>query len=318
LCDNVFRQADKLIVKPEMTNIVVKDATTFKIFLQNNMDRGIAEISLIAENPAFDFSITPAKMSIPKDQRAYFEVTMSPKSTTRTGNYTINFRLVGGGREFKSFNMSMDRSAAEQDAGRRPQANSSGEKKTNVFAVKRLVSSMKCDGQLDDQCWKSSAVASNFSSTRGGKALAQTVALIFANDNGFCFGFFCADETPDLVSANDSVEIRIADEPSGYPYYSFVLLANGGLICTKVTGKGSTRMPTEAIMFATAKTKKAWTGEIVIPYRTMDFRNPSGEQRWFLRIIRTKMTEPMELSYWSADSSGYNKEKGFGEFYITP
>ena len=59
LSDNVFRQADKLIVKPETYNLVVKDKTTFKIFLQNNMDRGIADISLIAESPVFDFTIKP-------------------------------------------------------------------------------------------------------------------------------------------------------------------------------------------------------------------------------------------------------------------
>ena len=57
MSDNVFRQADKLIVKPETYNLVVKDKTTFKIFLQNNMDRGIADISLIAESPVFDFTI---------------------------------------------------------------------------------------------------------------------------------------------------------------------------------------------------------------------------------------------------------------------
>ena len=72
LCDNVFRQADKLIVKPETYNLVVKDKTTFKIFLQNNMDRGIADISLIAESPAFDFTIKPQRMAIQKDQRTYF------------------------------------------------------------------------------------------------------------------------------------------------------------------------------------------------------------------------------------------------------
>ena len=86
LCDNVFRQADKLIVKPETYNIVVKDKTTFKIFLQNNMDRGIAEIKLIPESSAFDFSVTLAKMKIPKDKRVFFEVTMSTKKATKTGN----------------------------------------------------------------------------------------------------------------------------------------------------------------------------------------------------------------------------------------
>jgi len=105
LCDNVFRQADKLIVKPETYNIVVKDQTTFKIFLQNNIDRAIAEISLIAESPAFDFSVTPVKMSVPVSTpndpwKTYFTVTMTPRAGVKTGNYPINFRLVGGGRTF--------------------------------------------------------------------------------------------------------------------------------------------------------------------------------------------------------------------------
>ena len=115
LCDNVFRQADKLIVKPETYNIVVKDQTTFKIFLQNNMDRGIAEISLIAESPAFNFTVTPAKMSIPKDQRTYFTVTMAPRAGVKTGNYPINFRLVGGGRTFKeeSFSLKMEEETSQ-------------------------------------------------------------------------------------------------------------------------------------------------------------------------------------------------------------
>ena len=78
LCDNVFRQQDKLIVKPQNYNIVVKDEATFKIFLQNNMDRAIAEISLLAESPAFEFTVTPEKMSVPRNQRVFFSVTVRP------------------------------------------------------------------------------------------------------------------------------------------------------------------------------------------------------------------------------------------------
>ena len=65
LCDNVFRQADKLIINPETQNIIVKDSCKFKIFLQNNMDRGIAQIRMAANSRAFDISITPEQMNIP-------------------------------------------------------------------------------------------------------------------------------------------------------------------------------------------------------------------------------------------------------------
>ena len=116
LCDNVFRQADKLIVKPEMYNIVVKDKATFKIFLQNNMDRGIADIRLIPDSPSFEFSVNPKQMSIPQNQRTFFEVTMTPKPAVKTGTYTVNFRLVGGNNQrlFKSFSLKMDDAGADQ------------------------------------------------------------------------------------------------------------------------------------------------------------------------------------------------------------
>lgn len=123
LCDNVFRQPGKLIVKPENYNMVVKEEATFKIFLQNNMDRGIAEISLLADSPAFDFKISPEKMTLPKDQKVFFTVTMHSKDGVKTGYYPIHFRLVGGGREFESFSLDVQSSAPEKETEKRDMAN---------------------------------------------------------------------------------------------------------------------------------------------------------------------------------------------------
>lgn len=76
LCDNVWRQADKLVFKPEVTQLVVKDKASFKIHVQSNMDRGIAKnMRLVGKSEAFDVSVEPER-----DTRSSPESVMSTMS----------------------------------------------------------------------------------------------------------------------------------------------------------------------------------------------------------------------------------------------
>ncbi len=313
LCDNVFRQADKLIVKPETYNLIVKDKITFKIFLQNNMDRGIDEISLLAESPVFNFTIAPEKMRIPKNQRVFFTVTMATKPNTKTGNYPINFRLVGGGRQFKSFNLNMKGRATEEKEDIKKE-------KLNILQVKPTFSSSpKLDGVINEKCWKSAAVASNFSSTSEGKAIFQTVVLLTFDKKYLHFGIYCSDDNTKRLSINDKVEILLATEPSGYPYYSVTLPAVGLPYFKKILqDKDSSDWNAYGINYSIKKDSKSWTTEVSIPFFSLNTESPVSKEKWYLRIIRTKASGYAEESYWSADSSGYNSEKGFGEFLLVP
>ena len=322
LCDNVFRQADKLIVKPETYNIVVKDQATFKIFLQNNMDRGIAEISLIAESPAFNFTVAPAKMSIPKDQRTYFTVTMAPRTGVKTGNYPINFRLVGGGRTFKeeSFSLKME----DETNQPKPEKKEGGTKQVRETEIKEILQVKsanqlpKLDGIIDDVCWKSAGVASNFSLVGGGVPALQTVALLTFDREYLHFGIYCNDEETNQLTKDDKLEIEIGPNRYGYPRYYLSISGNSAAKFQKVFSDKSAPWNASGINYYIGRDKKSWTLELSVPFSALGRQTPAAKEIWYLKIIRSKANGSAEKSFWAASATGYNNETGFGEFALVP
>lgn len=354
LCDNVFRQADKLIVKPETYNLVVKDKTTFKIFLQNNMDRGIADISLIAESPAFDFTIKPQRMAIQKDQRTYFEVTMSPKASVKTGNYSINFRLVGGDdkRLFKIFSLNMSESEAPESAqapkpGAPPKRGKPAEVKPTgppaaakppppdnrppapardnppemtLFATGRPTTNRPdVDGTLADPAWKRSAVFSGFSSASGGQAVYDTTALLTFDREMLYLGVLCSDEDASLLGESDFVEIILARKIPNSPAYSIkVTPGNTARFSILHPDRQGGRWIPSGLCYAVSKAGRAWSLELAIPFAAVGAQYPRAAEKWLLRINRNKASGNAEQTYWSADERGANSPKGLGVIELEP
>ncbi|MDQ7821287.1 MAG: hypothetical protein RDV48_00695 [Candidatus Eremiobacteraeota bacterium] len=315
LCDNVFRQADMLIVKPETYNLVVQDKASFKVFLQNNMDRGIAEISLLASSPAFDFVVTPSKMAIPKDQRVFFEVSMTVKKGMNTGNYPVNFKLVGGGREFKSFSLSTQGGGGSAAPG--AAAMSSGP--ANLLIVPQSRGGIKIDGVIDDSVWSSSAVLSNFSSSAGSKALYQSVVLVSFNRECLNFGIRCSDESAEALSPEDRVDLYLSPkEPGKLKYHVSVSPDGKTTFDTQAHGGAPAPWNVGNARCRTSKMKKTWFAELSIPFAAFGTACPTAPQKWSIRIERTKASGKKEKSFWAADASGYNNDKGFGQIIINP
>jgi hypothetical protein len=308
LCDNVFRQADSLIVKPETYSLVIRDKTTFKIYLQNNMDRGIAEISLIPESPAFDFIVTPSKMSIPKGRQVYFEVTILPKPGIKTGNYSVKFRLVGGGREFKSFTID---SITEE----RKEAKVLIEKIPNVKLVE---TSPLIDGNFNDECWKKATVLSNFTSTKGSEAIYKTWVLLTYDRNNFYIGIYCKDENLQNLTSEDRVEIIIS--PSGNSSgYILSFSPIGSSVYKKFDKyKQIYEWNPSGIKYSIYKVQNYWGIEISLPFSTMNVNFPKENEVWSLRITRVKASGIQETSFWSMDITGYHNEKDLGKIVFVP
>jgi len=317
LCDNVFRQADKLIVKPETYNLVIKDKATFKVFLQNNMDRGIAEISLQASSPSFDFAITPDKMAIPKDQRAYFQVTMTTKGGVSTGNYPVFFRLTGGGREFKSFSLNTqgDGSGSASTSASAPQ----GAAASHLLILRRVNGALKVDGVLDDGLWSGSAVLSNFASATGGKAQFQTVALLSYNKESLFLGIRLADEDASKLTADDRVDINLAFQNPKQSSFHIAVNSEGKASFDRRENKqDGLAWNCSGAKFSVSKMKKTWFAELSIPFSALGIQSPSSPGKWYMRVERNKASGKKEKSYWAADNSGYNNETGFGQVIINP
>ena len=326
LCDNVFRQADKLIVKPETYNLTVKDKAEFKVFLQNNMDRAIAEISLIAESPAFDFEVTPKSMSVPTDRKVYFLVTMTPKQGTKTGNYPINFRLVGGGRQFKSFSLNMP---AEHDppkdtvATAAPASEKKSEKeqpaKSSLLNMRRTGSKPTINGILNEHAWKEAAVASNFSSSDGGQAAHQTIALLMYDDRFIYFGIYCCDDDTDALTDGDKVKVKFSTTRGEDALYAMIFPAVGSPFYEKAIKKGeSPAWSLRGIEYCITNDKESWSVEAAVPLSALGARPPTAAERWFLRIERDKVNAGAEKSYWAGDDAGYNRTEKMGEILVVP
>jgi len=357
LCDNVFRQKDKLIVKPETYNITVKDKATFKIFLQNNMDRGIAEISLIAESPAFDFEINPKKMPLPKDQRAFFQVSMTPKSTTRTGNYTINFRLVGGGKQFKSFNLSMGKEAVTQKADVETESDEKKVKETETTKPKKYKSEIRLitpeseidkqepqteltepreeetktqkikffppapvmDGALDDELWKTAKVLSNFSSPQKGTAWHETIILVSCDTAHMYLGIYCETDKSQDLPRDDTIEIKLARNKEGCPYSAFLIPVSGTPSFKNVSTEGTeVHLESKDIKYCVVDNGEFWSAELEVPFFVLGFESRAYQGYWYMRITRNKSGREPQMSFWAQDESGYNDEKGFGKVLINP
>lgn len=304
-----------MIVKPEIYNIIVKNKAIFKIFLQNNMDREIAEIMLLAESPVFDFLITPQKMRIPKGARVYFSVTMIPKKTTKTGRYPVKFRLVGGGREFKSFGLDIESNENQPELpvsvpSRKDEG--AGE----LLEVHPILIPPIVDGHLNDECWKNSKVISNFASMSGGKALYQTLVFMNYDKKSLYFGIYCMDSTMAVPSKEDKVSIFLAKNSTGY--YLFDFFFNGSSYKKYLNREPVNGWNPSDIKYSLRKLEKAWECEISIPFEALDSVPPSAKKKWFLRIERVKSGGESESSFWAADLSGYHNKKGFGEFLIIP
>ncbi|MFN4228111.1 MAG: sugar-binding protein [Candidatus Ratteibacteria bacterium] len=307
LCDNVFRQADKLIVKPEIYNIVVKNKTTFKIFLQNNMDRGIAEISLEPESSAFEIDITPKKLSIPKNSQVFFEVTITPKQGIKTGNYPLKFRLVGGGREFKSFTLKslMEKKEIIYDSDI-----------SKLPVIKATTNPPIIDGSFADQCWKNATILSNFSSTKGSEAFYKTWVMITFDKDNLYIGVFCKDEFIEKLSHEDTIEINISPPNQGSGFIVFFSPV-GTLTCKKYDAKKQiSNLNIEDIKYASIKKENYWSFEMVIPFYLI--KKPKENEIWDIRITRIKTSGTKETSFWARDADGYHQEKGMGKILFIP
>jgi hypothetical protein len=312
LCDNVFRQADSLIVKPETYTLVVKESTTFKVFLQNNMDRGIAEISLIPESSSFDFSVTPQKMSIPKGRQVYFQVTLSPRPGIRSGNYEIKFRLVGGGREFKAFTLD----SLAQEAGAKKESIPDTSK---LSQVRRSNGAPAIDGNLNDPVWKNAAVLSRFISSTGAEPSYPTWALMSFDRDNLYLGVFCRDEDTGKLSPRDRIDIILSSESGGMSGFLLSFPYAGAAKCQKYGRENKAaawNLP--GMKYSIMKKDKNWSLEISVPFSDLNTLAPMLKSVWNVRINRYKESGLKEKSFWAMDSSGYHNEKKLGMVVMYP
>ena len=185
------------------------------------------------------------------------------------------------------------------------------------------------DGILNDECWKISDKADNFSLYTGtGLPSKQTTAYVCRDENKLYIAFECKEDKLDkLVAASkeaegdsvwmdDSVEIFIDTRHDHLTYYHF--MAN----C--VGSKGSSRKIKDSFGDAvtdedfvakwevkTGRTAEAWTIEIAIPWSTLGITPKAGDVIG-LNLNRERKTVP-ENDCWICTFGGFHAPEKFGQ-----
>jgi len=274
LCDNVYRQADKVIIKPEFTNLIIKDEATFKVFVQNNMDRGVAAAGLAATSEAFDATVEPQEMEIPKARserdRVFYTVTIKLKPGFSSGNYAVNFKLVGRGDEGK------EREIAQYTAD--PGALSRIPPAPSTVPVKAVRRGPVIDGKLDDGVWREAGTFTGFRLENGSPARNQTVGLLVRTAETLYLGLALSDEQIDRVAFGATAAGANADEtdrvylllnPAPDVFYRLEVDCRGKAKLLKV-GMGAT--PVKAVVKAATRADaaaKTWYLEASLPLRAI-------------------------------------------------
>jgi hypothetical protein len=289
LCDNVYRQADKVIIKPEFTNLIIKDEATFKVFVQNNMDRGVESAGLEAESEAFDATVEPHAMELPKAKserdRVFFTVKIKLKPGFTSGSYKINFRLVG--RPETGVGREIARYTADPGAlSRIPPAPS-------TVTVKAVKAGPVVDGKLDDAAWREAGSFTGFRLEDGTPARNQTTGLLVRDRDTLYLGLALSDEAVDRVEKTiaggtttdeETDRVYLLLNPSPDVFFRLEVDCRGQATLFKV---GLAAKPVKAAVRAATRADaaaKTWFLEAALPLKAVGGLKPGAS--WKVNVVR--------------------------------
>ena len=235
LCDNVWRQADKLVIKPEVTSLVIKDKATFKIYMQSNMDRAIAKnVRLIGNSKAFDIEVEPTiGHNVKPGIRYTYEVTLKLKPDFKSGDHLISFDAIVGDRLMRSY-------PPLRMGAKKGKAQIRLSEKAPMFSGETPV----IDGHLKEDCWKNALLLQPTSNSQGKKPELRTIALLTSDGNSIYVSMSAAGKslkskvTPD---PKDSLAVLLM-APGSVRGYKFKVTAAGELIFTTLSGEGEKKL----------------------------------------------------------------------------
>lgn len=171
-----------------------------------------------------------------------------------------------------------------------------------MLAAKKLITSIKLDGELDDVAWKNAPVAKNFIEFRPNAGAKEnydnrTEVFLLYDNNSIYVGGYCHERTQDsvsrelagrdLIGSNDFVGIifdTYNDKINGSGFYVTPL---GEQYDAKYSNTSGEDDSWNAVWYSEAKLHNdGWTFEIRIPYSALRFSSKGKD--WGLNITRRR------------------------------
>jgi len=342
LCDDVWKQLDKIILKPEVTSLVVKDQATFKVLMQSNMDRAMATaLRLVGESPAFDVTVTPENgygPNIDPGVRYEYTVALKVKPGQRSGQYPLSFRLVGTRegvvREVKALEMggALGEQAAERGRAATepakavgtepsaPQPPATGAPGRKSFFIHSFVAAglPVVDGKLEEACWRGAMQCTGFTNEQGQLARRRTQVLLGAGPDTLYLGIGCQGGTGDGDDQQDAVAVYLALPDAEAEQVAITADAKGKVTVKKLRGGEAQEVEASSVKGVVVVSQGAWFAELAVPARLLGQQSLGAESRWLVNFVRSCPVAPAEVSFWQGKPGAFLEPSAFAEFRFLP
>ncbi len=321
ICDNIFREANKIIIKAEVSNLVIDKEASFKVFMQSNMRRSIASnVTLVGKSKAFDIEIKPPNgYWIRRGKRYEYTVRLKLKPGFKSGNYPINFDAMVDNRRLRSYSMRM-----------------AFEEKTPVRSIQRIPifsdEVPTIDGRLAEECWKSALRLQTVLNTKNEKPVMPAAVFLTSNGENIYVAIAVRKngrqrraqkkvETLTESGLNEDFH-RMRDHfmvlfapPEGTEVYGFKVMPSGKWEVLTFHGGKETKhdMVMSGVKAAVINSSNVWNAELCVPVAVMNAEGKIAGKTWRVNIVRDYGETPQETSFWSGTAENYLESEGFGE-----
>lgn len=100
LCDNIFREPDRLVIKPEKQMVRLEKTGELRIFMKNTYPAPLHNVRLIGESPAFDVEVEPAIIEVLNpDEKTHLLIKLVLKEGIKPGSYPLVIKV--GAKQFE-------------------------------------------------------------------------------------------------------------------------------------------------------------------------------------------------------------------------
>lgn len=172
------------------------------------------------------------------------------------------------------------------------------------------------DGKLDEPAWQTAAVVNLTHTADGARAKIGAEVKVIRDATSLYIGFTCPEpnmaalvagvtERDGAVYNDDSVEVFLAPNTVGLPYYHFVVGAGGGTWDDRTGDKTWNTRWTSAI----TRDAASWTAEIAIPFSSLN-ASPTGS--WRANLARNRRPDGPAFITWSTPNGSYHTPDRFG------
>ncbi len=188
----------------------------------------------------------------------------------------------------------------------------SGQLERKIIYVKKINSSIKIDGILNEPEWEQCTPSEGFIQKEpldNTPSTERTVVRVIIDDENICFGIQCYDSEPDKIIStemrrdavldnNDNVEIFIDTYNDKKNCYHFRTNPSGARYDALIVDEGKDiNWDWNAIWKCSSrKTDFGWVTEIAIPFHSIRFK--VGLDRWGVNFAR-EIKRKNERAFWS-------------------